>query len=44
MPVTVRGNENIAGAVWKSGELAYSLMFDDEVSEAELAKIIKSLS
>lgn len=44
MTVTVRGNENIAGAVWKSGELAYSLMFDDEVSEAELAKIIKSLS
>lgn len=44
LTVTVRGNENIAGAVWKSGEFTYSVMFDDEVSETELVKIISSLS
>lgn len=41
--VTVRGNENISGAVWNSGEITYSILVDKELSEKEIMDIIMSL-
>lgn len=41
--VTVRGNENISGAVWNSGEITYSILVDKELSEKEIMDIIMFL-
>lgn len=41
--VTVRGNENISGAVWNIDDIAYSIQTDTELSEKEIKDIITSL-
>ena len=41
--VTVRGNENISGAVWNSDDISYSILSDKELSEKEINDIIQSL-
>lgn len=39
--ITVRGNEKISGAVWNDGEFAYSVQFDNEISENDIINYIK---
>lgn len=41
--VTVRGNENISGAIWSSKDISYSILSDKELSEKEINEIIQSL-
>lgn len=41
--VTVRGNENISGAIWSSDDISYSILSDKELSEKEINNIIQSL-
>lgn len=41
--ITVRGNENISGAVWISKDITYSILSDKELSEKEIKEIITSL-
>ena len=39
----LRGNENIAGALWQNGDTAYSIYANKEISETEITKIAESV-
>ena len=41
--ITVRGNENISGAIWNNDGIANSIQTDEEFSEEEVKNIIMSL-
>lgn len=43
MEINVRGNENIAGATWNDGGITYSVYFEKEISQDELAKTVLAL-
>ncbi len=42
--VSLRGNENVANATWADGDIAYSIYANKELTEAEITKIISSIS